>query len=453
MIRTLYFRVVFTFMIAVIVGLVSAFFLTVAIYKDRLQNMAKEQMREQADIAVEMLSELHPDQMNSYLDFVSRISGYRFEIYDSTGKLAASDSRTHPGGKPIDPKLVQSVLSGQHYEADSDPPVVGISFVSDGQRAAFFVQQSDNRRGGNSLLSSIVFTALVIVLAAGSLCIFVWAHYLVKPLKAMKQAADRMSRGEFDIEFNWKRRKDEVGALAASFARMAGELKQLEEMRQNFVSNVSHEIQSPLTSISGFSKVLLKKELPEKERKRYLTIIHEESERLSRLSDNLLKLASLDSEHHPFNPTVYDLDEQIRGVVLACEPQWSAKNLEIDLNLPRVKIVADEDLLSLVWTNLIGNSIKFTPEGGWISVSIRKDVHSIDVTIADNGIGIPEEARKRVFERFYKVDAARNKKLSGSGLGLAIAHKIVTFHKGRIRIDGGPEGGTVVRLSFPVMKY
>ncbi|OPA80144.1 hypothetical protein BVG16_05200 [Paenibacillus selenitireducens] len=187
---------------------------------------------------------------------------------------------------------------------------------------------------------------------------------------------------------------------------MAGELKQLERMRQDFVSNVPHDIQTSLTSISGFAKALQNNDLiVEEERSGYLDIIIAESERLSRLSDNLLKLASLDSDHHLFKAGSFHLDEQIRTIVVTCEPMWSAKRIIIDLELPAgVTIKGNEDQLKQVWMNLLSNSIKFTPEGGNIRIGIECSATEVSVTISDNGIGISPEEFSAVFERFYKVE-------------------------------------------------
>lgn len=222
-------------------------------------------------------------------------------------------------------------------------------------------------------------------------------------------------------------------------------------MRQDFVSNVSHEIQTPLTSISGFAKALQNNDLiVEEERSEYLDIIIAESERLSRLSDNLLKLASLDSEHHPFNAGSFNLDEQIRTIVVTCEPQWSAKGIVIDLELPEaVKIKGDEDQLKQVWMNLLSNSIKFTPEGGNIRISIDDSAADVSVTISDNGIGISPEEFNAVFQRFYKIDKSRNGNNNGNGLGLAIVKKIVSLHQGNIEVDGAVGAGTTIIVRLP----
>ncbi|WP_430106742.1 sensor histidine kinase [Paenibacillus validus] len=212
---------------------------------------------------------------------------------------------------------------------------------------------------------------------------------------------------------------------------MAEELKQLEQMRRDFVSNVSHEIQSPLTSISGFSKLIRDPGMPANERNQYLDIIETESLRLSRLSENLLKLASLESEHHPFHPVTFDLDEQLRRVVVALEPQWSAKELELELELPRVKITGDPDQLNQVWINLFGNAVKFTPREGRVSIRLEALTDRVKVVIADTGIGIKEEDLEPIFTRFYKADRARQRELGGSGLGCRSCVKSSSFTKAR----------------------
>ena len=266
----------------------------------------------------------------------------------------------------------------------------------------------------------------------------------------MTNATEQMASGDFGVELNLSR-KDELGGLARSFDHMAQELKQIEQMRQDFVSNVSHEIQSPLTSITGFAKALRDGVVSSENQTRYLGIIADESERLSRLSSNLLQLASLESEHHPFDPVLYALDEQLRKVVVSLEPQWSSKHINFELDLPAVQIVADPDQLSQVWLNLLGNAIKFTPEDGKVSIGVSSDANGIEVTVADSGIGISPEDAKYIFERFYKADRSRNRTCQGSGLGLAIVRKIVELHNGRIFIaDSSPGEGTVIKVILPV---
>lgn len=262
---------------------------------------------------------------------------------------------------------------------------------------------------------------------------------------------ERISRGEYNIKIEVKNgEQGRFGELIQSVNKMADDLSQMEKMRQEFVSNVSHEIQSPLTSIKGFAQVLKGSELSSEARLHYLEIIEAECTRLSRLSDNLLKLASLDAETTQFEPKPFRLDRQLSKLVLSCEPQWLAKNIEVEASLEEATIIADEDLLSQVWINLIHNSIKFTPEGGNIAVSLKVHDASAEVIIRDTGMGISEDDLPNIFERFYKADKSRNRSVKGNGLGLSIAKKIIDMHNGTVEVKSQLNEGTEFIITLPL---
>jgi signal transduction histidine kinase len=186
------------------------------------------------------------------------------------------------------------------------------------------------------------------------------------------------------------------------------------------------------------------------ERHHYLGIIETESMRLSRITQDLLKMASLESDQVRFEPKPYRLDKQIRDLILASEPQWQDKGIEMDVSLAETEITADEDLLSQVWTNLIHNSIKFTPQGGKISIALRPRGEQIEFEITDTGIGISKEDQERVFERFFKADPARTRAAGGSGLGLSIAKKIIEMHRGTIGVQSELGTGATFTVVLPV---
>jgi two-component system, OmpR family, phosphate regulon sensor histidine kinase PhoR len=267
-------------------------------------------------------------------------------------------------------------------------------------------------------------------------------------------AMDRIAKGDFSTRLDEHQQADGVlGELVRSVNKMAGELNQTEQMRQEFVSNVSHEIQSPLTSIRGFARALREEDLSLETRQHYLGIIETESMRLSKLSDNLLELASLDSEQLKLDPKPYRLDRQIRGLILACEPQWTDKGLELDAALDEATVVtADEDLLSQVWINLIHNSIKFTPAGGCVRVALKRQADGVQVTVADTGPGIAPADQAHIFERFYKADKARRRSEGGNGLGLSIVKKIVELHHGTVRVDSQPGQGATFTVALPAVQ-
>ncbi|WP_168123609.1 HAMP domain-containing sensor histidine kinase [Paenibacillus sp. HB172176] len=274
----------------------------------------------------------------------------------------------------------------------------------------------------------------------------------------MMDALRRIAKGDFSVVIDQEKRYNgQIGAFVESINEMTQDLKEMEQLKQQFISNVSHEIQSPLTSIRGFARTLQREDLSQEERSHYLSIIIHETIRLSRLSDNLMKLTALESEEQMIDKSTYRLDKQLENITLACEPQWMDKKLDIELDLNAVDVHANEELLSQVWNNLIHNAIKFTPEGGSIRISLQLEVDAtstkgtadssvIVVRVADSGIGISEEDVKHVFERFFKGDKQRTRTVEGNGLGLSIVEKIIDLHQGEIRVQSKLGEGTVFEV-------
>ncbi|MES0855059.1 HAMP domain-containing sensor histidine kinase [Geobacillus sp. G4] len=268
----------------------------------------------------------------------------------------------------------------------------------------------------------------------------------------LMDAINRIAKGDFRVHlrFDWNERNHPFAELVTRINDMAANLQALEKMRQEFISNVSHEIGSPLTSIRGFARALKNENLSQEQRMHYLDIIETECVRLSKLSENLLRLAMLDSDRSPFHPTSYRLDTQLQTLILHCEPQWTEKDLDMCVMLEKVIITADEDLLSQVWLNLIHNAIKFTPKGGTITIRLHQCGEQAIVTVSDTGPGIHEHDQPRIFERFYKADKSRHRAADGSGLGLAIAKKIVDMHHGTISVQSQPGKGATFTVELPV---
>ncbi|MEK3915708.1 HAMP domain-containing sensor histidine kinase [Paenibacillus sp. FSL H7-0331] len=463
MIKTLYLRVVLTFSAVVVVSVFLTFHIVMLLYTNRITTEVQASLLKVGYQLVEMSNEYQPIKLETLLEGSTQFNdSYSLFLFDDSGYQASFGVEKNNDRIELDQQRVTSVLHGNIYKIEtknfiyadfkeSTNLMIGIPLAVNGKQYALFVTPKVSEVARKQTRNTII-TALLIVLLIGSLLILVASRYIVSPIKKLTLATNRLARGNFNVNVNIKR-SDEIGLLAEGFNHMAGELKQLEQMRQDFVSNVSHEIQSPLTSIRGFSKALRQSALQEDERHRYLEIIERESEHLSRLSENLLKLASLESEHHPFHPTTYDLDEQLRRVVVFFEPQWSEKELGLDLNLPRVKISADADQLNQVWTNLIGNAIKFTPHQGTIQIKLAAKTDRVVISIQDSGIGIKKEEQERIFERFYKTDHARQRGSGGSGLGLAIVRKIIERHHGSISVASEPGEGTLFTVILPIFTY
>ncbi len=262
------------------------------------------------------------------------------------------------------------------------------------------------------------------------------------------EALNKISRGDFNISIAINE-NDPFSQVAQSVNKMARELSGMEAQRQDFISNVSHEIQSPLTSISGFAALLKSDSLSVEQRLHYIEIIETESKRLSKLSDNLLKLSSLESENVPLVLRAFRLDKQLEHAILILEPQWEKKNIDLNADLEKISINADEELLSQVWINLIHNAVKFTPENGSVKIRLFQKDSQIVCHITDNGIGISKEDQIHIFERFFKVDKARDRSLGGNGLGLSLSRRIAEIHGGEITFQSELNKGTRFIVTLP----
>ncbi|AIQ71481.1 HAMP domain-containing sensor histidine kinase [Paenibacillus graminis] len=450
MIKTLYVRIICAFLAVIIFSLLSSFGIGLLVFQPEINHRGQNDMIAAGEEMIQLYEQTKPADLDRFIRRMVQISSYPIHLYDTSGSVAFYDLN-HSDRIAIPPEAVEQVLAGKYYRSSgkAEAAFIGLPVRYREEPQAMFMQFSPQNE---HILNRMMLLILLLGLLIGSLCILIAARYLVKPIQVLTLAAKRLAKGDFDVKIRTKR-EDEMGALTQSFNEMAGELKQLEQMRQDFVSNVSHEIQTPLTSISGFATALKNSSLvAEHDRNYYLDIIIAESGRLSRLSDNLLKLASLDSEQHPFEPLTYSLDEQIRQMVVTCEPQWSAKGISVELAWTApVQITADRDQLNQVWMNILGNAIKFTPGGGKIDIRITYAADGISLEIADSGIGIAAEHLNQVFERFYKTDQSRNRNTAGNGLGLAIVKKIVAIHHGDINIKSQLGKGTTVVVRLPVL--
>jgi signal transduction histidine kinase len=267
-------------------------------------------------------------------------------------------------------------------------------------------------------------------------------------LESTVEALNKISRGDFNISIAIQEH-DPFSELSESVNKMARGLSSMESQRQDFISNVSHEIQSPLTSISGFAALLKSDTLTKQQREHYIDVIETESKRLSKLSDSLLKLSALESENVPLMLCDFRLDKQLEHSILILEPHWLEKNIDIDADFEKISIHADEDLLGQVWINLIHNAVKFTPKNGLIKIKLYQNDGQIVCNITDNGVGISKEDQIHIFERFFKVDKSRDRSLGGNGLGLSLCKKIIELHNGQITLESEPGNGTKFTITLP----
>ncbi|KGP72762.1 sensor histidine kinase [Pontibacillus yanchengensis] len=444
--KSLYVQIVVTFLGAVLISLFISFLISGKIYEYQVSERIQNRMEQVGKDFIQLYKSSPNMEVDTYLDAMSSFS-FDVLVYRENNKSLIYENK--PSSWNLSQETINKVINGGVYKHKSIPPrsVVGLPFEMQGSSYAMFIRPDFTFFFKDFRKVMLILFSTILVL--GSIIFIITTRWTIRPIKKLTYSTKQVAKGNFDVAIETKR-KDELGDLTRSFNHMVHGLDELDDMRQQFVSNVSHEIQSPLTSIQGFAKALKDDVIQdEQERKEYLSIIEHESKRLSSLSQNLLKLATLDTDHPPFHPIDYALDEQLRRVVASLEPQWSAKEQDVHIDIEDTTFKGDQDQLEQVWINLLTNAIRYTPFKGEIYISTKSFDEKIVVSITDSGIGISEEEQFRVFERFYKVDKSRSRNKGGNGLGLSIAQKIVLLHHGWISIESEPGEGATFHVHLP----
>lgn len=455
--RTLYVRIVVIFIIITIFSTIVSLFIANAYYANKMRHYNEEEIMH-IGLEIRELYELAPHlELGQYLN---KIAAMGFQIYTVDEQLQTAMYGSPFRHTQFEEEQIRHVLEGGSYKGmleqkqllpimgyfeNSLRNTIGLPIKADGKQYALFIRANLEQQIGEVriLLGLLMGFAFLISL----ILIVILTRYIVKPLQVLKAATHKIVDGDYNLQLDI-RRKDEFGDLAKHFSHMAESIKRLDDMRQEFVANVSHEFQTPITSIQGFSETLMNNEMSEDEKQRYLQIIQDESKRLSSLSKQLLMLAALDKNMQLTKRTAFRLDEQIRQIFITLERQWTGKQLEIELELPEIVIQADEQLLYQVWFNLISNSIKFCSHQD--TIAVRIDVgKEVTVEIQDTGIGIAPDELPYIFDRFYKSDKARERAKTGSGLGLSICRKIIDLHHGSIHVTSELNKGTSFRIKLP----
>ena len=277
------------------------------------------------------------------------------------------------------------------------------------------------------------------------------SYKMVSPLKKMTEATKQYAEGEFTERINTKLTYSELAEFAGSFNSMADSLERMEESRSNFVSNVSHELKTPMTIISGFIDGILDGTIPPEDEEKYLRIVSEETKRLSGLVVAMLNISKIEAGKLELSPVKVELDKLVTVTLLDFEQEIEKKQIEVEgLDaLSPVAARADETLIGQVIFNLVDNAVKFTPSGGMITVRLQQRGANAVFSIRNTGRGIPEEDVRLIFDRFYKVDRSRGLDAKSFGLGLYIVKRIVELHRGTIRVSSKVDEYTEFTVSLP----
>ena len=298
----------------------------------------------------------------------------------------------------------------------------------------------------DSLASSASTLIACTIIGTGAAAIF--TKWILSPLNEMIEATERISKGDFKVHIQESfDEKSDFGMLQRSFNHMARELDGIEMFRKDFINNFSHEFKTPIVSIQGFAHQLQAGGLTPEEEREYIRIIAAESDRLAKMATNILLLSKLENQAIVTEQTEFWLDEQLRTCLVLLEKQWGPKNIELNIELEEVKYQFNEDMLSHVWLNLFNNAIKFTPEGGTVSCSLRSEPDHIIVEISDTGIGMTEETRCHIFDKFFQGDTSHT--VDGNGIGLTIVSRILFLCKGSIDVRSKPGQGSTFTVTLP----
>ncbi len=276
------------------------------------------------------------------------------------------------------------------------------------------------------------------VCVAAGLSVLINSFFL-KPIEKLSESMKKVSGGDFSIRLKENSKIKEIGELNRSFNSMTDDLGATEVLQSDFVSNVSHEIKTPLNAIEGYATLLQDPDSTEEERKRYTEKILFNTRRLSELVGNVLIISKLESGAVDINKEPFRLDEQIRQSIMLLEPKWVEKDIEFDIELDEIVFNGDKNLLLHIWNNIIGNAIKFSPEGGLVAIKLESSADEIVFCVDDCGPGIGESAQKHIFDKFYQADSSH--KQEGNGLGLSLVKRIVDMFEGTVTAENLPEAG------------
>ena len=340
------------------------------------------------------------------------------------------------------------ILAGEtirmRSEGGEDPTfTVGVPFTM-GNKAtgAVFIRTRAQKieSGLGEILWRVVALAAIMLVLSG-VVVFLFVRRRMKPLRELETAAATIAEGDFTVQVNEKQGDPELRELSGAFNTMTRKLQGVETGRREFVANVSHELRSPITSIRGFAEGMADGVIPEEDQPKYLRLVADESKRLSGLIDDLLALSRLERDDAKPEMSVFDVNEMLRRAVIVRMNDLETKKIDVSCEFEEdsCPVRADSDRIEQVVVNLLDNAIKFTPEGGTITLESASKDGIAEITVRDSGCGIVPEDREKIFDRFFTADRAHTAG-KGTGLGLSICKRIMEMHGQTIKLLDTDDG-------------
>lgn len=288
----------------------------------------------------------------------------------------------------------------------------------------------------NTDLNALLISKFVIILSSLLISIpfaFFLYRFLVSPILELNEKSNMVENGNYDVEIKQKPNFKIIRNTQKNFNKMTKSLRSVEILKSDFVSNVSHEIKTPLSAIEGYAELLKTDNLSPEEQKDCVDKILKNTKLLTTLSQDILAITRYENQQIADNKILYRLDEQIKKIIIFLEPKWQTKSISFNLDLEEITIFANNSVIYHIWYNIISNALKFSDDNSTIDIDLKSDKMDAIVTIRDYGIGMTEEQQKHIFEKFYQADPSRHEE--GNGLGLALVKNILTLYKSDIKVE------------------
>ncbi len=450
-----------------LIGIIPLLFFTNTIFKTMDKYFIDERKKEllsQANVVsghITISNYMFDESKRTLFDYdiaqTSKQSGYRILVIDSTGVVINDSNKTEVGKTYLIPEVVEA-LDNKDVSREQENGIIytAVSIVDGNSKKVGAVLISANATDISLTLQGIqkqVYLLLSAIVLIVLVVIFFLSQIFTEPLKSMLEVIKKMSEGHLDQRVPISRHShNEITDLAVACNNMAEKLETVENGRQEFVSNVSHELKTPLSSIKVLSEsILFEKDVPQETYVEFLRDINSEVDRMTAIINDLLTLVRLNQKEIPIAFKPENLNALVEEIIKRLNPLAQKKDIEIEYNSVK-DVVADIDSmkLTLAISNLIENAVKYTFDGGRVSVTVDADHQNAFFTIADTGVGIAEEELSRIFERFYRVDKTRDRETGGTGLGLSITHSTVLLHNGSIKVSSKEEEGTTFVVRIPL---
>lgn len=446
--KSIYGKLIIGFLVSILFSFSIAGYFSLRKNANELGLLAVEELQNSTELIEDFMNLIDSDDLDKISQGYAATSEVSFYIESNQQKYIYGNMKEqHLSLKDVE--FLKENIGQSIVLKDSSIRIFAKSIRVKNQDYIVYVQKDMSKREMIFLDSALI--AVFCMLIAGSITFLVIADIIVKPISRLTKATNELSKGNYRVRVNYTG-KDEIARLNRSFNQMAQQLAKQDETRQQFISDVSHEFQTPLTAIQGFATILKNEQLSDEQRQKYADIILFHSKRLSTLSKNMLQLTLLEGEDVKLETSEFSLIEQLNRVIETQDNFALSKNIEIEFEVPKndIRIVGDESRLEQVWINLINNAIKYTQDDGVVMIHVKKTSKEVEVVIEDTGVGMSKEAISHIFERFYRQDKSRS--VEGNGLGLSIVKRIVDLHHGRIDVVSREEGGSRFTVYLPQNK-